>query len=94
MPGIRQKVAIAISAGALAAGLFGTFEPRSDSTDARRQPAAAQQNVRQLSHASERTKEGYLAAGAAQADAENARSLTPGEYRPPEVPDIRLRLIP
>jgi hypothetical protein len=90
MPGIKQKVAIALSAGALAAGLFGAFEPPSDTTDAQRgQAAQSQENADQAGHADDQAKEDYLHEGAAQADAETARRLTPGEYRLPELPDLR-----
>jgi hypothetical protein len=95
MSGTKQKIAVGISSAALTVGLFGAFEPPSHSTNAQqRQAAQSQQESNNLAHAQENQNARYREAGLAQADAENARSLIPGEYRPPEVPDLRLRILP
>jgi hypothetical protein len=89
----KEKVAIAISSGMLATGLLTSFQPPShDAAD--RQSRQAQQQVQDLSDAEEKEHQRMRDVGNDQAEAENARRLVPGEYRPAERPHLRIRIVP
>jgi hypothetical protein len=89
----KEKVAIAISSGMLATGLITAFQPPSQ--DVReRQSRQAKEQVGDLSGAHEKEHQRMRDAGNDHADAENARRLVPGEYRPAEHSRVRIRMVP
>ena len=94
MPSTKEKVAILVSSGILATGLFTAFQPPSPSDTSENHDQQTQQQVGDLSYSQDNVNQSIRDAGNAHADAENAQQLIPGEYRPAEEPRLRLRIAP
>lgn len=90
---IKEKVAIAISSGMLATGLIASLQPPAQDAH-KRQSRQLQEQVGALSDAQEKEHQRMRDAGNDHAEAENARRLVPGEYRPAERPRVRIRIVP
>jgi hypothetical protein len=91
-PSTKEKFAIGISSAVLAAGMMTAFQPPSHDANERRSQQT-QKDVSDLSDAQDKEHQRMRDAGNDHADAENARSLIPGEHRPPE-PHLRIRIVP
>lgn len=84
------KLVVALGTAGLLSGALWMFQPPSPDPHERSRQQQ-QQQVNDLSDADQQQRDRYRDAGNDHVNAENARRVTPGEYRPPE-PHVRLRL--
>ncbi len=90
MPGVGQRVAIGVSAAAMAAVLLTGFEPPHSADVPHGSPQQPQQPHDDLPHSDEPER-----AGEEAGEGDYSRRLVPGEYRPPgEIPDLHVRVLP
>lgn len=87
----KDKFAVVFGTAALMTGAMTFLQPSRDPQQRARDQT--QNQVEDLADSHDKELQRYRDEGNAHGDAENARRLIPGEYRPPE-PHIRIRVIP
>ena len=94
MSSTKEKIAIGLSASVLVGGAMTFFQPPSSQSPEEQRQHQAQRDLDGFNEGQEQDRARRRIEAENHVGAENQRALTPGEYRSPEAPRLRLRIVP